>query len=376
MPKHPEPLSLTSTRVRLLLACALVSWAGAASGRRPACGAAQTPRQVVATVEGREIPERLFKMYFENGRNALGLDARTPEGRRKLELLREGVVSELIDRELIRQEAERRGLRPDAERAAAEERRALEQRGGEDGLREYLAARGLTREEFSEAVLAPLYGELLRRELGKGLRVTDAEVRAFYDAHRGDAEFRVPERVAASHVLFAARPALIERRLREEKGLAGDALRSAVAEELARRRARAEQARLSLGPRPRAEEFAALARADSDDAGTRVRGGSLGLFARGSHPKAFDDAAFSLRPGELSEVVETEFGFHLIRLERREPARALTYEEAAPEIRRRLLAAREAGALKSWLSGARRSARIRVAEAFRVGTLRAEFPAL
>jgi parvulin-like peptidyl-prolyl isomerase len=360
-------------------ACAALLAACAGRGPRAATGGAPPrPDAAVATVEGRAIPARLFEVYLRDGREGLGLDERTEEGRRRLALLREGVVSELIDRELIRQEAERRNLRLDEKYAEEEGRRAVGQLGGEEKLKAYLAARGLSREEFIETVRAPLYGELLRRELSKDLGVTDEELKAFYEAHKTDAEFQLPERASASHVLVAARPSVIERQLAEEKGLAGEALRRAVDEEVARRRARAEEVRLRLlkGGSGRRADFAALAREFSDDAATREQGGALGLFARGSHPKAFDDAAFALKEGGVSPVVRTEFGFHVIRLERREPARRLTFEEAAPDLRRRLLARREAETLKAWLASARRSAKIRVAEPFRTGALRAEFPAL
>src|SRR4051794_30744705 len=66
---------------------------------------------VVATVNGREIPTKLYEMYLKNGREELGLDPATEEGRRKIEQLKEGIVSELIDRVLIMEEAERRGLK-------------------------------------------------------------------------------------------------------------------------------------------------------------------------------------------------------------------------------------------------------------------------
>jgi parvulin-like peptidyl-prolyl isomerase len=379
MSKQDQPPFFKRARGLALLVCALLAAACVVRGQQQQAasgGASKTSGAVVATVEGREISARLFEMYLKNGREGLGLDERTEEGRRKLGLLREGVVSELIDRELIRLESERRNLRPDAARTAVEERRAVEQLGGEEKLKEYLDAHRLSREEFMETVRSPLYGELLRGELGKDLKVTEAEVRAFYETKKRDAEFQFPERVAASHILVAARAALVERQLREEKRLAGDALRKAVAEEMARRRARAEELRRELGPRPVESEFAALARQYSDDAGTRSRGGALGLFQRGSHPKEFDDAAFALGAGETSAVVQTEFGFHLIRLTAHRLARPLTYEEAAPEIRRRLIAAREAETLKSWLMSARRAARIRVAEPFRFGALREEFPAL
>lgn len=355
------------------LVCVLLLAACDGRGQEATGGGHSMPGGAVATVEGRAIPARLFEMYLRSGREGLGLDERTEEGRRRVALLREGVVSELIDRALILQEAERRGLAPDAARAAEEERRAVEQLGGEEKFGAYLSTHGLSRDEFMRTVRTPLYAELLRRELARDLRAGDEEVRAFYDAHKSEPEFQLPERVAASHILVAARPSVVERQLAEERGLAGEGLRKAVRDEVARRRARAEalRRRLSEG----GADFAALAREHSDDPATRDGGGALGLFQRGAHPKAFDDAAFALKEGEVGPVVQTEFGFHLIRLERREPARALTFEEAAPELRRRLLARREAEALKAWLAAARRSARIRVAEPFRTGALREEFPA-
>src|SRR5437764_2434261 len=113
--------------------------------------------RAVATVNGREIPARLFEMYLKNDRAAVGVDDRTEEGRRKEALLREGVVAELIDRELIRQEAERRNLLPAPYAMAEEERRAVEQLGGDEKFKAYLAGHNLTREEYMQTVRSPLY---------------------------------------------------------------------------------------------------------------------------------------------------------------------------------------------------------------------------
>lgn len=370
MTKHCE-FSVKTRRAALALACVLALGACAGGGRESGAGGELPP--VVATVNGHEIPTKLYEMYVKNGREALGLSDATEEGRRKLELLREGVVSELIDRALIAQEAERRGLRIEPEKLAEAERQAITQLGGEQKFGEYLKENRLTREEYREVVKSQVAAEMLRAALRGDVKVSDEEVRAFYEAHRDDADFQKPERVRASHILVSARPNIIAEELGTGKGLKGEALEAAVREEMARRRARAEELRRRAAA-PGAD-FAALARENSDDPGTRAQGGDLGFFKRDTHTRAFDEAAFALKQGEVSRVIETEYGFHIIKLVEREPSGALALEEAAPEIRRRLLAQREAQRLNDWLRDARRQANIRINEPFRFGKLKEGFKA-
>jgi peptidyl-prolyl cis-trans isomerase C len=331
------------------------------------------PGAVVATVDGRAIPAKLYEMFLRNGREALGIDEGTAEGRSALEQLREGIVAELIDRALVAGEAARRGLNVTG--AMIDERVAREtvQRGGEEKFKAFLADHGLSREEYREVARDMICGELLAGEAAKEVSVADDEIKKYYDEHKNDPAFKQPERIAASHILIAARANVVAEQLRREKGLAGDALAAAVREELARRRARAEDLRRRAAA---GEEFARLARENSDDAATRERGGDLGTFARDTHARAFDEAAFALRVGAVSPVVETEYGFHVIKLARREAARAVSFAEAAPEIRQRLAAAKQAQVLQGWLEGARSRARVRVADGFRFGELKDKYPAM
>lgn len=346
----------------------------AACGRDGARDSPAAPAAAaVATVEGRAVPVKLYEMFLKNGREALSIDERTEEGRRKLEALREGVVSELIDRALISAEAERRGLRVAPEMLAAREQQEIAKLGGDARFAEYLAAHNLTREDYRAVVRDMIYGELMTEEAGKTVSASDDEVRKFYEEHRADDWLQQPERVTASHVLVAARPGGISQRLQREKNLSGDALAAAVRAEIARLRGKAEDLRRRAAA---GADFEALAREHSDDPASRERGGSLGTFAREAHTRAFDEAVFRLKPGEVGPLVETEFGFHVVKLHTRHPPRAFSLSEAAPEIRRRLLADKQARTLTDWLAAARRRSQVRVSEPYRFGALKNEYPAM
>lgn len=362
---------------RLLSVCALATlFASCAKNATQTQTNSQPPaaaEAVVATVDGRAIPAKLYEMFLRNGREALGIDEGTAEGRSALEQLREGIVAELIDRALVAGEAARRGL--SVTPAMIDERVAKEtgQRGGEEKFRAFLEDHGLSREEYREVARDMIYGELLAGEASKEVTVTDEEIKKYYDEHKTDPALKQSERIAASHVLVAARANIVAQQLQREKNLAGDALAAAVREELARRRAKAEELRRRAAA---GEDFARLARVNSDDAATRERGGDLGTFARGTHARAFDDAAFALKVGGVSAVVETEYGFHVIKLARREAARAVAFSEAAPELRQRLAAAKQTQILQSWLEAARARSQVRVAEPYRFGELKGKYPAM
>jgi parvulin-like peptidyl-prolyl isomerase len=359
----------------LLVLCALglccVNGCSSSSMSQSNSDASAAGNQPVATVNGKIIPLKLYEMYFKNGRAALEIEPEREQGRRKLEQLREGIVSELIDRALIAEEVARRGLTIPPDQFANAERKTISDLGGEDRYNSYLLEHGFTRDEYREVIKSEIYGELLRTELKKGLSISDDEIKNYYEQHRTEAEFQQPERVTAAHILIAARPNLISQRLQTEKKLGGEALSSAVRAEMSNLRKRAEELRKKAA---NGADFAELARESSDDAGTRDRGGDLGTFARASHAKAFDDAAFALKPGQISAVVQSDFGFHVIKVSRHDALGVQTLEVAAPELGRRLLARLEGQKLNEWLKEARRKATVKISESYRFGGLKTEFP--
>ena len=80
------------------------------------------------------------------------------------------------------------------------------------------------------------------------------------------------------------------------------------------------------------KDFAALAKQHSADPGSAANGGDLGFFQQGQMVGPFNDAAFSLAPGATSELVETDFGFHIIRVAEKKAGRTIPLEEVKPQV--------------------------------------------
>jgi len=127
-------------------------------------------------------------------------------------------------------------------------------------------------------------------------------------------ELDTPEQVHARHILIALPAGADE-----------------ATAKAARAKADAAKKRIAAG-----EDFAAVAQELSDDAGTKAAGGDLGFFRRGAMVKEFEDAAFALEPGNLSEIVQTQFGLHLIRVEEKKAATELPYSEASERVAQEL----------------------------------------
>lgn len=141
------------------------------------------------------------------------------------------------------------------------------------------------------------------------VEVSEVEIKAWYDGHKE--RYQQPEERRASHILIAAE------KLGKDKA-----------------RQKAEEVLREVQAKPAA--FAELARKHSDDPGSASQGGDLGFFGRGMMVKPFEDATFALRDGEVSGVVESDFGFHIIKLTGQHVAREKPLAEVRGEIEREL----------------------------------------
>lgn len=143
--------------------------------------------------------------------------------------------------------------------------------------------------------------------VSSGITLTADELKAYYEQNKG--RFGSPEQRRASHLL-----------VKVEAGAKDDVRKAA--------RSKAE----GLAKQARSGDFAALAKANSQDAGSAVQGGDLGWFPRDAMVKPFSDAVWSMKDGDVSGVVESEFGFHVIKLTGVRAAAVKPFDQARPEI--------------------------------------------
>lgn len=166
---------------------------------------------------------------------------------------------------------------------------------------------------------------LLQKQVADKVTVADKEVKDYFSAHKE--EFNLPERVKAAHILVKSK----------------------------------EEADAVLAKAKKNEDFAKLAQEYSIDP-SKVNGGDLGYFERGRMIPEFESAVFALKTGELSGVVKTQFGFHIIKLLDKKPVEARKYEEVEGEIKAKLLQEKQADAFNKLIETLKNGAKVSVDE--------------
>ncbi len=376
--------------VFLLIILVFIFWGvgGSLSGGRP---------DIIASVDERVITQREFRRAYDNVKSAYReayKERFTPELRQALNL-KEQTLEQLIEAILLEQEAQRLGFRVDD----AEVRQAIAAMpafhvDGQFSQEQYLRVLRylrLTPGEFEEGQRTQLLNKKIERLITDTVQVTDAEVEdlfrlrneqvnlafvkvaaadlvdqvatspeeveTYYSTHRES--FRQPERVAFTYVAYPAKDfeagvAIAPQEVEEfytqhvadrftlpARVHARHILFSLAPNVSAEERAKIRTTAVEVLARAKAgEDFAVLAKTYSQDPATAPHGGDLGFFARGHMVKPFEEAAFALPVDGVSDLIETSFGFHIIKVEAKEEERVRPLAEVQEEIRQELTRAR------------------------------------
>ncbi len=201
---------------------------------------------------------------------------------------------------------------------------------------EYLKDMGLSQEDLKASITKNLRIKKLLEQQTAGLAApTDKEVKAYYAEN--SEEFQMPEGVDVRHILIAVKP--------DDK----EAARS-------EKRKKAEKIRQQLVDK-KGEDFEAVA-AKVSDCPSKAKGGRLGVVVRGQTVKAFEDAAFNQKVGEIGPVVETTFGYHIIEVLDHKKAGKIPLSDVSELISKRLLQEKKEKAIRAYIDSLKAEASI------------------
>ncbi len=367
---------------------AVAAEAGAAGAAAPA---AKRPTfadlfgdDVIARGQGVEVRRSQLENAFVAFRaNLASRGQGIPEDQRALreaQLLERLIITQLLTRRAT--DADRKKAQELADKFMAESKKGAT---SEESFQRQLRAMGLTPEQFQKRVDEQSLAEaVIDREIKSKIQVTDAEVREFYDQgvdlvvrtlqadlekavknlstppaeiarikERVDlvrkenlARLETPERVRIQHVFFAARDLNSDRELTPEQL------------KLAQQRAERVRARAKSG-----EDFSKLVQENTEDRAASETKGEYTFSRRDRFSDEFKSAAFSLGPGQISDVVATPFGYHVIKLLEKLPEKKIDFEQAAKDVKDFLTQQRVQQAMPEFFAGLRKEAGVQVLDA-------------
>ena len=250
------------------------------------------PSEAVATVNGKEIERDALYGEMVKATGAETLDA-------------------MIANEIIKQEMEKADIKVTQEEMDAEMAVYEKAYGGQEALESAVAATGMTMEDLTADIEAQVKIEKL---LGPEIEITDEAIKTYFEENKES--LAQPAQVEASHILVETK----------EK-----------AAEVA--------AKLADGG-----DFAELAKEHSTDTATAANGGELGAFGTGEMAAEFEEAAFNMAVNEISEPVETEYGFHIIKVTSKTEAQEATLENSKEQIKETLFSEALNTEYAAWLA--------------------------
>lgn len=299
-------------------------------------GVELAPTTVVAKVNGKEIlaseMERQLAALINSVRNRM-----PPEQLAQLApRFREQAINQLVVKNLLESEVDKQKIEATAEELA-EAKQKIEATLPEGvTLQQVLAQRNITADDFEKEFSQEFrINKLIEAQTKDATNVTTGEAQAFYDEN--PKQFTQSETVTARHILIGFDP-------------------GATDADKAEKKAKAEKIREELVG---GADFAELAAKESDDPGSKKTGGVY-TFPRGQMVPAFEEAAFSQPIGEIGPLVETRFGYHIIKVDSRKDAGTVSFDEVSTNLVQYLRMKKVQQAAQTYIEGLRSNAEVNI----------------
>ncbi len=267
----------------------------------------QNSEGVVAMVNGASVT----RYAFDNGVNQL-IKQKSARGKKVGDLqvaeIKKEVLDMLIKSELFYQASQKKGIKIEDSDVNQELENLKKRFPNEEEFKKALSKDNLSEDALNIQIKRNLaVQQFIEGSIVKNIKVSDKEIKAYYDEHPDF--FKVPEQVKASHILIKFDPKADE----SQKAKAHKKIVEI-------------QQKLEKG-----EDFAELAK-ESSQCPSNAKGGDLGYFRSGQMVKPFEETAFVLKPGEVSDIVETRFGYHIIKVFDKKPESTIKLENAKDKI--------------------------------------------
>lgn len=293
---------------------------------------------MIASVNGEVITQSDLKKEVDNLLQQVRGRIPPDQVQEAMPHLQQQALDNLIVFVLLKQEGEREGIQPGDEMIENHITEIASRFPSPEAFKSQLEGQGVSEEEMRQDVKQNIKIQMLLDR--QKVDIKDAgqeEIQAYYEEH--PEEFKMKERVRASHILIKVDPtdnvdAKNDKRLKLS-GLKGELEKGA--------------------------DFAELVGQHSQ-CPSNANGGDLGFFERGRMVKPFEDAAFTLKAGEVTDIVETQFGYHLIKVTELQPPRVIPLEEAKDQLAIVLRRKVEQKNIEEFILKLRQGADIKVAE--------------
>ena len=314
--------------------CQIVALLAAIMIFLPALAAEPKPAdKKIASVNGVAITQAELNREMDMQIDRIARQGRQLTDQQKTKLEKD-LLENIIEREILYQQSLKSGIQI-KDQAVSDQLATIKKRfPDEQKFKDALDKMHLTEDEVKAQIKRGLaIRELIDEQVARKIVISDTETKAYYDAH--PQMFKQPEQVKAGHILVKVKPE------------ADDVKKAA-----ARKKIEEVQKKLKAGG-----DFAVLAKEYSEGP-SGAGGGDLGFFGRGQMVKPFEDVAFALKPDQVSDVVETRFGYHIIKVYEIKPAKTLAYADVKDKIGEQLKQAKIEKESGQYIDGLKKDAKI------------------
>lgn len=340
--REPPKGDRQTMKTKMLILAAMLAF-GAAALTSPAIAgvkkvkSSKTDLTAAATVNGVAITKDAVDQEFSQFQRRMQQQGQEI-GQDQTVDLKHRILENLIARELLFQDSKKQGIKISPASVTEKVGQLEKQFPSKAEFDAAMAKMNLTeaqiKQQFSQGMAIE---SLVETKIAPKVTVSDKETKAFYDGH--PEFFHQPEEIKASHILIK---------------VAENA--DAATKAAARKKIESAKARIDKG-----EDFAKVA-SEVSEGPSKLKGGDLGYFHKGQMVPAFEKAAFALKVGQVSDVVESPFGFHLIKVFDKKPATTLAYDTVKDKISEHLKQEKVRDAVSQYVEQLKKKAKIKIFE--------------